>query len=83
LQIIGILGCGRVSNDFVQALKLVPSAKVVAVSARNLKSAQAFAERHGVSTFCKSVNDLTVLILSSAGFIRFILCFNVAYIIIA
>jgi len=77
----GILGCGRVSNDFVQALKLVPSAKVVAVSARSPKSAQAFAQRHGVSSYCKSVKNIAVIIVSSLGFFSLLCCFYLPYII--
>jgi len=46
----GILGCGRVSHDFVQALKLVPTASVVACAARDLSRAQAFATKHAVAS---------------------------------
>jgi len=45
----GILGCGRVSHDFVQALKLVPTASVAACAARDLSRAQAFAMKHAVA----------------------------------
>lgn len=46
------------SNDFVQALKLIPSAMVAAVSARSLESAQKFAERHGVSKYYGSYEEM-------------------------
>lgn len=44
----GILGCGRVSHDFVQALKLVPTVTVTACAARDLERARAFASKHGI-----------------------------------
>jgi predicted dehydrogenase len=40
----GILGCGRVSHDFTQALKHLPTASVVACAARSADSAKDFAE---------------------------------------
>lgn len=49
----GMLGCGRVSHDFTQALKHLPTQSVVACSARSLDSAKAFAEKHGIQNFCK------------------------------
>lgn len=51
----GILGCGRVSHDFTQALKFLLSAKVVACSARSLESAQAFADKHSIEKACKLI----------------------------
>jgi dihydrodiol dehydrogenase / D-xylose 1-dehydrogenase (NADP) len=44
----GILGCGRVSHDFCQALKHLPTQSVVACSARSADSAQAFATKHNI-----------------------------------
>eukprot|EP00751_Fragilariopsis_kerguelensis_P020000 CAMPEP_0170890290 /NCGR_PEP_ID=MMETSP0734-20130129/40000_1 /TAXON_ID=186038 /ORGANISM="Fragilariopsis kerguelensis, Strain L26-C5" /LENGTH=397 /DNA_ID=CAMNT_0011279091 /DNA_START=515 /DNA_END=1709 /DNA_ORIENTATION=- len=44
----GILGCGRVSHDFCQALKLLPTQSVVACSARTADSAGKFAEKHKI-----------------------------------
>ena len=49
----GLIGCGRISHDFTQALKLLPTAKVVACSARSIDSAKAFAEKHGIEKSCK------------------------------
>lgn len=54
----GIIGCGRVSHDFTQALKLLPSAKVVACSARSLESAKTFADKHGIEKFYGSYDEL-------------------------
>ena len=45
----GILGCGRVSNDFVQALKNVASAQVVACAARSEASALEFSKKFNIS----------------------------------
>ncbi|GMH57447.1 hypothetical protein TrRE_jg8931 [Triparma retinervis] len=45
----GILGTGRICNDFTQSLKLIPSAEVVACASRNsLPGAEGFAEKHGI-----------------------------------
>lgn len=41
-----ILACGKVSHDFVQALKLLPTQQVVAVGARKHEDAQAFVAKH-------------------------------------
>jgi len=49
----GLIGCGRISHDFTQALKLLSSAQVIACSARSLDSAKAFAEKHGIPKACK------------------------------
>ncbi|KAI6652198.1 Dehydrogenase [Oopsacas minuta] len=49
----GILSAGKISHDFVSALKALPSAEhqVVAVAARNEKSAQEFATFHTIPKF--------------------------------
>jgi len=44
----GIMGAGRVSHDFVQALKALPQARVVAVGASTLPKAEAFASTHKI-----------------------------------
>jgi len=44
----GVLGCGRVSHDFCQALKLLPTQSVVACSARSADSAGKFAKKHKI-----------------------------------
>jgi len=49
----GIIGCGRVSHDFCQALSLIPTAKVVACAARSLESAQKFGKTHQIDQCCK------------------------------
>ena len=54
----GILGGGRVANDFVQALKLVPSTEVVAVATRSVESAAAFAEKHKIGVFYGKYDEL-------------------------
>lgn len=54
----GILGCGRVSHDFTQALKLLPTQSVVACSARRESSAKEFAEKHNIPSYCKLRNIL-------------------------
>eukprot|EP00854_Cymbomonas_tetramitiformis_P014693 gene14693-17360_t len=45
----GILGTGRIANDFAAALRTLPDANLVAVAARTLSSAKNFAEKHAVS----------------------------------
>ena len=54
----GIIGCGRVSHDFVQALKHLPSASVVACAARSKGSAQEFASKHKISKAYGSYDEL-------------------------
>jgi dihydrodiol dehydrogenase / D-xylose 1-dehydrogenase (NADP) len=49
----GMLGCGRVSHDYTQALKHLPTQKVVACAARSADSAKTFAEKHGIEKHCK------------------------------
>ncbi|GLP95905.1 Gfo/Idh/MocA family protein [Paraferrimonas sedimenticola] len=45
----GILGAGRISEQFVSDLQRVEGCAVTAVAARSLKSAQDFAERHNIA----------------------------------
>ena len=49
----GLIGCGRVCNDFVQALKHLPTAQVVACAARDAVRAAEFAEKHKINKSCK------------------------------
>jgi len=44
----GLIGCGRVSHDFTQALKHLSTASVVACSARDIDRAQEFAAKHKI-----------------------------------
>lgn len=46
----GLIGCGRVSHDFAQALKHLPTATVVACAARDQGRSQEFATKHGIAT---------------------------------
>ena len=55
----GILGCGRVSHDFVQALKLIPTASVTACATASPGSrAPDFARQHGIATWYNSYEEL-------------------------
>jgi len=54
----GLIGCGRISHDFTQALKLLPSAEVVACSARSIDSAQKFADKHDIKKCYGSYEEL-------------------------
>jgi dihydrodiol dehydrogenase / D-xylose 1-dehydrogenase (NADP) len=54
----GVIGCGRVSSDFVQALKHLPSASVVACAARSEESAKTFAAMHKVPKYYGDYDDL-------------------------
>lgn len=53
-----VTGCGRVSNDFCQALKLLPTQSVVACSARSLENAKAFAEKHSISKYYGGYDEM-------------------------
>jgi dihydrodiol dehydrogenase / D-xylose 1-dehydrogenase (NADP) len=44
----GIVGCGRISHDFVSAMASLPSASLHACAARSLANAQAFAATHKI-----------------------------------
>lgn len=44
----GILGCGRISSQWVQSLREVAGAEIVAVAAREQHRAQAFADTHNI-----------------------------------
>lgn len=69
----GIMGCGRVSHDFCQALKLVPSAKIVAcATGSSLERAQTFADKHGIS---KAHGDYESLLKNEA--VDIVYCGNV------
>jgi len=54
----GILGCGRVSNDFCQALKHLPTQSVVACAARSADSAEAFAQKHVIGKHYGSYDEM-------------------------
>lgn len=45
---IGILGAGRIAEKLAKTFSLLPEVQTVAVGARDLKRAQAFAFRHGI-----------------------------------
>ncbi|KAG1700987.1 hypothetical protein DVH05_011232 [Phytophthora capsici] len=45
----GFLGCGRISADFVSAMKSVDDVFLQACAARSLSSAQEFAKLHGIT----------------------------------
>ena len=54
----GLIGCGRVSHDFAQALKHIPSASVVACSARDIDRAQEFATKHKIPRAYGSYDEM-------------------------
>jgi len=54
----GIMGTGRVCNDFVQALKATPGAKIQAVCSRTKVRAAEFAEKHGIPVSHGSYQEL-------------------------
>ncbi|CAM9310474.1 unnamed protein product [Heterosigma akashiwo] len=54
----GIMGTGRVCNDFVQALKIVEGAEIAGVCSRSLERAQEFATRHGISRAYGSYEEI-------------------------
>ena len=54
----GVIGTGRVSNDFVLSLKHVEEAEIVMCAARSAEKAKAFASTHGIASFGKSYDDI-------------------------
>lgn len=56
----GVVGAGKISHDFVTAVRSIPGKEheFVAVAARNLKSAKEFASLHGISKAYGAYEDL-------------------------
>jgi dihydrodiol dehydrogenase / D-xylose 1-dehydrogenase (NADP) len=54
----GILTCGKISNDFVNALTNTPNAQVVACAARSLESAKKFSKTHNIPVAYGSYEEL-------------------------
>ncbi len=54
----GILATGKIANAFARNLSLLPDARVVAVGARRLESARAFASRYGAPAAYGSYHEL-------------------------
>lgn len=54
----GMISCGRVCHDFCLALRHVPSAQVVACSARDLARAHEFASKHAIPKAYGSYEEL-------------------------
>ena len=54
----GIIGCGRISNDFCNVLTGYNRAKMVACSARNIKNAQKFAEKFDIEKSYGSYSEI-------------------------
>ncbi|WP_339785238.1 Gfo/Idh/MocA family oxidoreductase [uncultured Imperialibacter sp.] len=54
----GIVGLGRIAHKFAEALKVIPTAQLVAVASRDRKNAEAFAERFEAKTFYDNYEDL-------------------------
>ncbi|KAF1332927.1 Dimeric dihydrodiol dehydrogenase, partial [Globisporangium splendens] len=54
----GFIGCGNISNDFVNALKSVDNAVLHACAARSLPSAEEFAATHGFAHAYGSYEEL-------------------------
>ena len=54
----GVVGAGGIASAFVEDLKILPDVEVVAVGARQLAKAEAFAAEHGVGRAHGSYADL-------------------------
>lgn len=54
----GIVGAGRIAEQFAADIRLVPGARLVAIASRYLASAQAFATRHGGIKACGDYQSL-------------------------
>jgi len=56
----GILGSGKIANDFIVALKTLPAEehKIVAIGARSLDKAQQLCKQHGVQKAYGSYEDV-------------------------
>lgn len=54
----GIIGCGRISNDFCNALTGYNRAKIVACAARKLESARKFAKKYDIDRAYSSYDEI-------------------------
>ena len=54
----GILGGGRIANDFAECLKLLPQAEIAAVASSSEERARNFASRHNIKTYYTDYADL-------------------------
>lgn len=54
----GIIGLGKISNKFAEALKIVDEAEIYAVASRNQMKAEQFAERHNAQKAYNSYDKL-------------------------
>jgi len=54
----GILGTGKIANDFTNSLRVAEHAEVVAVGSRTKESAEKFAEKHHIPKAYGSYEEL-------------------------
>ena len=54
----GVLGASNISSDWCKCLRHVPGASIVAVAARSLERATAFASKHGIPKVCTTYSEL-------------------------
>jgi len=54
----GFLSAGKISSDFVQAMKVTENATATAVAARSSSSARKFADKHNIGKVHESYQDL-------------------------
>ena len=56
----GVIGTGRVSNDFVLSLKHVEEAEIVMCAARSAEKSKAFASTHEIARFGTKITHLYI-----------------------
>lgn len=54
----GIIGLGKIAHKFAEALKVIPTARLVAVASRDIKNAESFAAQYDVKKHYGSYEDL-------------------------
>ena len=56
----GIVGAGKISHDFLTAMRILPAGehRVVAVAARDKERAKEFAKKHGVEKVLENYEEL-------------------------
>ena len=54
----GILGCGRIANDFAECLALLPNVEIAAVASRSEERAREFSSKHNSSTYYTDYKEL-------------------------
>ena len=54
----GIMGAGKIANDFCDAIKLIDNCEVCAISSKSYERAKSFATKHGINKYYDSYIEM-------------------------